>query len=158
MKTISLRIFGALLVPGVLWVIVPGVRADDPIDRVNATGQYQAELFRETVQQYQDLRTFADEMNRMRQDTQPAPPVAGPVAVPPKAPVAGPVAARQVRFPPQAVPQQRPMPLDPVAFQQMVRQNQEKVRQQIMQTQQQILQRHQEIIQQQQQHIMRVPQ
>jgi hypothetical protein len=55
-----------------------------------------------------------------------------PVAVPPKAPVAGPVAAPQVRFPVQAVSQQLPMPLDPVAFQQMVRQNQERVRQQIM--------------------------
>ena len=151
MKTISLRIFGALLVLGVLWVIVPGVRADDPIDRANETGQYQAELFQETVQQYQDLQTSADEMNSMRQDTPPAPPAAGPVAVPTKAPVAGPAAAPQVRFPARAVPQQRPMPLDPVAFQQMVRQNQEKVRQQILQTQQQIMQRSQEIIQQQQQ-------
>ena len=115
-KTTSLRIFGALLVLGVLWVSVPGVRAEDPIDRLNETGRYQAELFQETVQQYQDLRNSADEMNSMRQDAQPAPPVAGPVAVPPKAPVAGPVAAPQVRFPAQAVPQQRPMPLDPVAF------------------------------------------
>jgi hypothetical protein len=72
------------------------------------------------------------------------------VAVPPKAPVAGPVAAPQVRFPAQAVPQQLPVPLDTVAFQQMVRQNQERVRQQIMQTQQQMMQRHQEIIQQHQ--------
>lgn len=158
MKTIGLRIFGALLVLGVLWVMVPGVRADDPIDRVNETGQYQAELFQETVQQYQDLRTFADEMNSMRQDAQPAPPVAGPVAVPPKAPVAGPVAAPPVRFPARVVPQQRPMPLDPVAFQRMVRRNQEKVRQQILQTQQQIMQRHQEIIQQQQQQLMGVQQ
>jgi hypothetical protein len=39
-RTTSLRIFGALLVLGVLWVSVPGVRADDPIDRVNETGQY----------------------------------------------------------------------------------------------------------------------
>jgi hypothetical protein len=77
-----------------------------------------------------------------------------PPAVPPKAPVAGPVAAPQVRFPAQAVPQQLPMPLDPVAFQQMVRQNQERVRQQIMQTLQQIMQRHQEIIQWHQLQIM----
>jgi hypothetical protein len=66
-----------------------------------------------------------------------------PVAVPPKAPVAGPVAALQVRFPAQAVPQRFPMQQDPGAFEQMVRQNQERVRQQIMQTQQQIIQQHQ---------------
>ena len=59
----------------------------------------------------------------------------------PAAPVAGPMAASQVRFPAQAIPQQAPMPLDPVAFQQMVRQNQERVRQQILQTQQQMMQR-----------------
>ncbi len=47
----------------------------------------------------------------------------------------------------QALPQQFPTPLDPVGFQQMVRQNQETVRQQIMQTQQQVMQRHREIIQ-----------
>jgi hypothetical protein len=70
--------------------------------------------------------------------------------VQPEAPVAGPVAAPQGRFPVQAVPQQLPMPQDSVAFQQMVRQNQESVRQQIMQTHQQIMQRHQEIIQQHQ--------
>jgi hypothetical protein len=56
-----------------------------------------------------------------------------------------PVVPRQVRLPAPAVPRQPPTPLDPVAFQQMVRQNQEKVRQQIMPTQQQIMQRHQEI-------------
>lgn len=67
----------------------------------------------------------------------------------PPAPVAGPMAAPQVGFPAQAVP------LDTVAFEQMVRQNQEKVRQQILQTQQQILQRHQVIMQTQQQQIMR---
>jgi hypothetical protein len=49
----------------------------------------------------------------------------------------------------QAVAQQRPMPLDPVAFQQRVRENQERVSQRIVQMQQQIMQRHQQIIQQQ---------
>ena len=61
--------------------------------------------------------------------------------VTPAALVAGPMAAPQVRFPAQAIPQQAPMPFDPVAFQQMVRQNQERVRQQILQTRQQMMQR-----------------
>jgi hypothetical protein len=65
-----------------------------------------------------------------------------------------PVAAPQVRFPAQAVPQQPPMPLDPVAFQQMVLQNQEMVRQRMMQTQQEVMQRQQEILRQHQQQIM----
>jgi hypothetical protein len=73
---------------------------------------------------------------------------APPPTVPPKAPVAGPVAAPQVRLPAQAVPQQLPMPLDSVALQQKVLQNQETLRQQIMRTQQQTMQRHREIIQQ----------
>jgi hypothetical protein len=42
-----------------------------------------------------------------------------------------------------SAPQQPPTPLNPVAFQQTVLQNQERVRQQMMQTQQQIMQRHQ---------------
>jgi hypothetical protein len=50
---------------------------------------------------------------------------APPPAVPPQAPVA--VAAPQVPFPAQAVPQSLPMPLDPVAFPQRVRQNQAQV-------------------------------
>ena len=45
--------------------------------------------------------------------------------VPPPRPQ--PVVPRQVRFPAQAVPQQFPMPLGPVAFQQRVRQNQAEV-------------------------------
>jgi RNA binding activity-knot of a chromodomain len=45
--------------------------------------------------------------------------------VPPPRPQ--PVVPRQVRFPAQAVPQQLPMPLEPVAFQQRVRQNQAEV-------------------------------
>src|SRR5205823_1257192 len=48
-----------------------------------------------------------------------------PPAVPPKGPVARPVAAPQVRFPAQTVRQQ--LPLDPVAFQPRVRQNQAEV-------------------------------
>ncbi|OAI50114.1 hypothetical protein AYO44_18010 [Planctomycetaceae bacterium SCGC AG-212-F19] len=76
---------------------------------------------------------FDDVMNRIGQNAQPAAPVAGPVAAP------------------QVVRQQLPTPVDTVAFEQMVRQNQERVRQQILQTQQQIMQRHQEIIRQHQQ-------
>jgi hypothetical protein len=72
------------------------------------------------------------------------------VAPPQQMGTTGPVAAPQVSYPAQAVPPQLPTPQDPVAFQQMVLQNQERVRQQIMQTQQQVLQRHQEIIQQHQ--------
>jgi len=45
--------------------------------------------------------------------------------VPPPRPQ--PVVPRQVRFPAQAVPQQFPMPLDPLTFQQRVRQHQAKV-------------------------------
>ena len=45
--------------------------------------------------------------------------------VPPPRPQ--PVVLQQVRFPAQAVPQQLPMPLNPVAFQQRVRQNQVEV-------------------------------
>jgi hypothetical protein len=58
---------------------------------------------------------------------------APPPAVPPKAPLAGPVAAPQVSFPAQAIRQQLPMPLDPVAFQKKVLQNQETARRQIIQ-------------------------
>src|SRR5262249_49366071 len=83
------------------------------------------------------------------------PPRPQPV-VQPEAPVAGPVAAPQVTFPAPAVSQQLPMPLDPVAFQQRVRQNQERVRQQIEQMQQQIMQRHQDIIQQHRLQVMRL--
>jgi hypothetical protein len=72
-------------------------------------------------------------------------------AVPPKAPVAAP----QVRFPAQPVPQQLPTPVDAVAFEQKVRQEQERLRQQIMQMQQQIVQRSQEIIQRHQLRIAR---
>ena len=56
---------------------------------------------------------------------------------PPKAPVARPMPAPQVRLP--VVSQRRPMPLNPFAFQQMVRQHQAQVRQQIMQSRQQML-------------------
>jgi hypothetical protein len=88
------------------------------------------------------------------QNAQPVAPVPAPMAVPPKAPVAGPVASPQVRLPAKTVPQPLPLPVDPVAFQQLVRLNQERVRQQIMQTQQQVMQRHPELIQQHQLQIM----
>jgi len=163
MKTTSLRFCCALLVLGVLGAIVPSVRAEDPVDRVAETGQYQAQLFQETVQEYQDLRQSADEMSSLRQDAidqAPTQPVelpnqgpgaqpAAPVVIVPHA-VAGAVAAPPFRLPAQAVQQPPPLPFDPVAFQQMVRQNQERVRQTIRQTQQQVIQRQQEIIQQHQ--------
>jgi hypothetical protein len=84
-----------------------------------------------------------------RQNAQPVAPPAGPVAAPPAAPVI---------VPSRAAPQRLPVPLDAVAFQQMVRQNQERVRQQIMQTRQQNMQRQQEIMQRHLQQIMRVQQ
>jgi hypothetical protein len=68
---------------------------------------------------------------------QPAPPVAGPVAVSPAAPVAAPVAIAQI--PPQTVPQ-LPTPQNPVATQQTVLQSQETMRQQILQMQRQMMQ------------------
>jgi hypothetical protein len=144
MKTISLRIFGTLLVLGVLWVSVPGVRADEAWDHADEIGQSQAQLWQQTVQDQEDLRNFSDEMSSLRQDA------IDQARNQPAAPAAAPVAAPQVRFPAPAVPQPRPMPFDPVAFQQMVRQNQQRVQQQIMQVQQQVMQRQQEILQQHQ--------
>jgi hypothetical protein len=73
----------------------------------------------------------------------PKAPEAGPVAVPPNAPVARAVASPQVSFPAQAVPQQLLTPLDPVAFQQMLRQNPENAGQLIMKMGQQIQQQYQ---------------
>jgi hypothetical protein len=73
----------------------------------------------------------------------PKTPVAEAVTVPSKAPVAGPVAAQQVRFPARAVPRQPLTPLDPVAFQQMLRQNPVNARQQITKMGQQIQQQFQ---------------
>jgi hypothetical protein len=87
-----------------------------------------------------------------RPNAQPVAPAAGPVAAPQA--VAQSLPRPQVRFPGRAVAQPLSMPLDPVAFEQMVRQNQERVRQQILQTQQQVMQRHQEIIQQHQLQVM----
>jgi hypothetical protein len=124
MKITSLRIFGALLVLGVLWVSVPDVRADD---------DYVTEINRYVDQIYQDQKDRDDYLNSIYQDatqlrdarwdstwsnTEPAAPVAAP----------------QVKFTPQPVPQ------DPDAFAQMVRQNRERVQHQIMQGQQQIMQ------------------
>jgi hypothetical protein len=62
------------------------------------------------------------------------------VAVPAQAPVAELVAAPKVRFPAQAVPQQPLTPLDPVAFQRMVRQNPTNARQLMMKIGQQVQQ------------------
>ena len=67
-------------------------------------------------------------------------PVAEAVAVPRSAPVAGLVAAPKVSFPAQAVPRQPLAPLDPVAFQRMVRQNPENASQLIMKMGQQVQQ------------------
>jgi hypothetical protein len=131
-----------LICAAILCVYRPLARADD-------IAEYQRHLFQETVKGHEELRKLADSLRQDAIDQ-----ARQQRAAQPAAPVAGPVAAPQVRFPAQAVPQQRPMPLDPVAFQQMVRQNQERVRQQILQTQQQIMQRHQEIIQQHQRQIM----
>jgi hypothetical protein len=90
-----------------------------------------------------------------RQKVQPVAPMGGPAAVPqPVAAAAGPVApppriVQQLPVPTQA-PQQLPISPDPVAFEQMVRQNQDRVRQQIRQVQQQMMQAHPEIMQQHQ--------
>jgi hypothetical protein len=67
-------------------------------------------------------------------------PVAEAVAVPRTAPVARLVAAPKVSFPAQAVPRQPLTTLDPVAFQQMVRQNPGNARQLIVKMGQQIQQ------------------
>jgi hypothetical protein len=67
-----------------------------------------------------------------------------------------PVVPRQVQSPAQAVSQQLPMPVDAVAFEQKVRQDQERVRQQIVQMQQQITQRHEEPIHRHQLQIARL--
>jgi hypothetical protein len=82
--------------------------------------------------------------------SQPGAQPAALVAVRPKAPVAGPGTAPQLTFPAQAASQQLSMPHDPVAFRQMVLQNQQKVRQQILQMQQQIMRASQAIAQQRQ--------
>jgi hypothetical protein len=166
MKTISLRIFGGLLVLGVLGSIVPAVRADD---------DYVAEINRYVDQIYQDQKDRDDYLNDIAAHAQqaladsqaatwpygesdgphgyeePAASAAAQTTAPaavatpqPKAPAPGPVAAPQTVAQPIAIPQ------DPAAFRQMVLQNQERVRQQIMETRQQFLQRSQEIREQSQ--------
>jgi hypothetical protein len=133
------------LIPGLAQEATPAMA----YELINLREQVQTELQAEQAKWVAAVRGEPP----ARQNAQPVAPVAVPQ---PEGPVAAPQAAaqqlpmRQVRFPAQAVPQQLPMPQDPVAFQQMVRQNQERVRQQIMQTQQQIMQRHQEISQQHQ--------
>jgi hypothetical protein len=175
MKTTSLRIFGALLVLGVLWVMVPGARADETTDYIN--------------QIYQDQKDRDDYINSVIERAT-ALRDARWADAPPAAPVAAPVAAPPVRATPQPVPQdlfagdsggmaliwkpgmaeaqvnpmltnpdvkaQAQVQPSPDAFSQMVRQNQEQVRQQIMQTQQQVMQKRQEILQQQQELLMGV--
>jgi hypothetical protein len=59
-----------------------------------------------------------------------------PGHVPPAPPQ--PVAQQHISFPGQAIPQQQSMPLDATAFQQMVRQLQDRVRQQFTQVRQQM--------------------
>jgi hypothetical protein len=88
-----------------------------------------------------------DWLNRLRGDAPAAGAPAGPKSSPAKAPVARPAPVPQVRSFVPAAPQRRPVPQNPVAFQQMVRQNQARVRQQIMQTRQQIMRTRQQIVQ-----------
>jgi hypothetical protein len=120
------------LIPGLAQAAAPAMA----YELINLREQVQTEL---QAEQRKAVAPVCGEPPA-RQNAQPLAPGAGPVAAPPAAPV---------MVPAQAVPQQLPMPLDPVAFQQMVRQNQERVRRQIMQTQQQMMQM-------QQRQIMRV--
>jgi hypothetical protein len=139
------------LIPGLAKEATPA-RA---YDLINLWEQVQTEL---QVEQAKAVAAVGGEPPARQNAQLVVPPVAGPVAIPQAAaPVAAPPVA-PVMVPAQAVPQQLPMPLDPVAFQQMVRQNQERVRQQILQAQQQIIQRRQELLQRHQQQIMRVQQ
>jgi len=128
MKKSSLRIIRALLVLGVLWLIVPGVRADENDDYLNAIAEHARQLLADS----QALTWPYGESDGPSGYGAPAAPAVAP----------------QVKFTPQPVPQASD------AFAQMVRQNQERVRQQILQTRQQILQRSQEIMQQSQMQMM----
>ena len=225
MKTTSLRIMGALVGLGVLWLVVPGVQAEEDwmreareqreqMDKFNREAQQQREEMdrfnREAQQQREEMDKFNREaqeqrdafyrdqkaqqqqaewdqwLNRVAGPGPVAAPPQAPVAIPPQqAPVAGPAGGAAQAPPVGAVPTFRqqffngatrtdityyrdptgqlgstsvsvstqapaaaplvnfrpqPVPQDPAAFAQMVRQNQERVRQQILQAQQQIMQ------------------
>jgi hypothetical protein len=134
MKTTSLRIISALLVLSVLWVNVPGVRADDGTDYVTEINQYVDQIYQDQKQTDDYLQSIQDGIDQARNQSDDT------LNVQPAAPVAPAVAAPRVNF--------QPVPHDPVAFAQMVRQNQERAQQQILRGQQQLLQRQQQILQQ----------
>jgi len=139
MKTSGVRIISALLILSVLWVKVPGVRADDDTDYVTEINRYVDQIYQDQKQTDDYLNSIQDgidQVTKQRDDILNSignAQAEAPVAVPQSAsPVAGPVAAPQVKL--------QSVPTDPVAFAQMVRQNQERVQQQILQGQQQLLQ------------------
>ena len=147
MKKTGLRLFGTLVVLGLMWVNMPNVRADDnPWDHAAEIGQYQGQLWDQTVQGMQEQQQFNDAMNSSLPnpaENQPA----EPAAVPPQAPVVS-SATPPVNVAAPVVSQQPPPPpFDPVAFRQTVLQNQERVRHQIQQVQQQVMQQRQAILQ-----------
>jgi hypothetical protein len=132
------------------------------MDKFNEDAQKERDAFYEwnrQVQQWRDderkQKEWDDWRNRLSGDAPAAAPAAGPAAgtaagpaagpksTPAKAPVKRRAPVPQVRAYTPAASQRRPVPQDPVAFQQMVRQNQARVRQRIMQVRQQILQRRQ---------------
>jgi len=137
------------LIPGLAREATPAMA----YELINLREQVQTELLAEQAMAVAAVRGEPP----AKPNAQPVAPMPRPVAVPrPAAPVAALQAVApqfpmpQVGFPAPAVAQQLPKPLDPVAFQQMVLQNQERVRQQILQTQQQVMQRRQAILQQHQ--------
>src|SRR5262249_4654893 len=148
----------------VMSVMVRGVRADDTADwmaemrRQNDEFNRQAQEDRDArdkfnreaqeerdardnwnreVQEWRDSerkqQEWGDWLKRLRGGADGVGPAAGP-STPPKAPVVRPAPAPQLRSLVPAAPQRWPMPQDPIAFQQMVREHQARVRQQIMQT------------------------
>jgi len=128
MKTTCLRIIGALLVLSVLWGTVPSVRADETTDYIN-------QIYQDQKDRDDYINSVIERATALRDASWAGAEPEAPAAVPqPKPPVAAPVPAPPVNFHPQPVPQ------DPAAFVQMVRQNQERAQQQILQGQQQLLQ------------------
>jgi hypothetical protein len=149
MKTRIVRIISALLVLSVLWVNVPGVRADDGTDYVTEINNYVDQI-------YQDQKQTDDYINSIYQDATSARD-AGSDSTWPNAEPAAPAAVPQPAWPVAAPPVMfQPVAQNAAAFQQMVLQNQARIQQQIMQTRQQILQRSQAIMQASQQQMMRV--